>query len=247
MGFPIIPLQYQNFFGNKQLLLEKMGELTTDLYGLSTCTSAWSCPTDKPNLIPAMFIPHPYFPFVNMERRRITIAEGRFNIIGEFAGIDGFSTVPIYELCLGLGEEPIETHPNFVQFAGTPDAPINGAIFVDFETGQFSTDPSRAIFDKFTIINPSTNQLNQFAGISTYFAPNQMVWRQRYYARDRPSDISRVGHVMTPEGPFPYIGGGYGQNWLYQGVTYEQRGVCFSVSREWRASGWRGWDYTIYG
>lgn len=243
LGFPSLPLKYSNLFGNTGLVIEKQGELTTDLYGLSTCTTLWKCPTTSPQSIPKMFSQHPIYTFVNMERRRVSIESGYFVIAGEYAGVDGGTSASVFELCLGLGEEPIETHPRFNDFAGSPSSPANGAKFVDFETGKLTTDNERGMFDKFSPYVGGS--LNEFGGISSYLDMGQAVWRERYVSVFRPGDISFVGHTQYPSGPVPNLGGG--QNWLYQGVTYEQRGLCFTISREWRASGRRGWNSDIYG
>lgn len=248
MPFPLIPLQHSNIYGNTGLITESPGELMTDLYGLSTCTTVWKCPTTHPEYIPPMFAFHPLYPFVNMERRRVTIQGGFFIITGEFAGIDGGQTVPIYELCLGLGEDPIEVHPKFIStLGGTPSAPLNNAIFVGPD-GSKSADDATGRFDYFPR-QLSDGSDNPLGGISSFLDMSQAVWRERFYTTARPSDMSFVGHIESPEGPVPALGtiGGSVQNWLLQALTYEQRGLCYSVTKEWRASGFRGWNVDIYG
>lgn len=244
-GFQSIPLKYSNLFGTTGLVIEKQGELTTDIFGLSTCTTVWRCPTTSPDQIPTMFSTHPLYSFVNLERRRVSIESGYYIIQGEYAGVDGGTSAPVYELCLGLGEQPIETHPKFTQFAGSASAPANSAKWVDFETGKVTQDNTRGVFRLFSAYLDDGSTPNDFGGISTYLDMSQAVWRERYVSVARPADISFVGKIMYPEGPVPALG--QGQNWLYQGVTYEQRGLCYTISKEWKASGLRGWNQDIYG
>jgi hypothetical protein len=224
------------------LIVESPGEVHTDIYGLETCTAVFKAPQDRPDLIPPMFAYHPVFTYLNMERRRVSITPGYLIITGEFAGIPG-GTIPIYELSLGCSDEPIETHPRFIsEIGGRPSAPMNGAIFIDPSTGRVTASDAVGVFDHFKLTISGT--LNPLAGISAYLEAAQMCWRERYCATSRPSDTTVVGHIQSPAGPAPNPPSG--GNWLYMGVTYEQRGNCFFITREWRASGRRGWNELIY-
>lgn len=190
-----------------------------------------------------MFSVHPLYTFLNLERRRVSIENGYYVINGDYAGVDG-TTLPIYELCLGLGEEDIRTHPNFELIAGTPSSPLHGAIFVDKEDPTtITTDNDRGVFDKFQAY--VGGELNPKGGLEAYLDASQAVWRERYVSRSRPGDIAFLGRTSFPEGPVPGLGSG--GNWLYAGATYEQRGLCYTVSKEWRASGRRQWDSDVYG
>ena len=57
-------------------------------------------------------------------------------------------------------------------------------------------------------------------------------------------DFGDVGCVDFPEGNAPQLP--TGRNWLYVGLVWEQRGLTYSVKKEWRASGRRGWNNDIY-
>jgi hypothetical protein len=243
-----------NYFGNPGLVIEILGEINTDLYGLSTGTLTAKCPQNRFDLVPPLFSYHPVFTYLNVERQRIQIKDGFLWITLDYAGILGGQTEPIYELCLGLGEEPIETHPNFVvnvsgsgdgqPLAGKPSAPYHGAYFVDSQTGRKTTDDATGVFDRFQG-HLDDGSPNPFAGISSYLEFSQAVWRKRWYATFRPSDIIFLGKVMSPEGPAPALGGN--RNWIYQSLNYEQRGIVYGITKEWKASGFRGWNPNIYG
>lgn len=247
-------LIHTNYFGNPGLVIEVIGELNTDLYGLSTCTLTAKCPQNRFDLVPPLFSFHPVFTYLNVERQRVTIKDGYLSINLEYAGISGGQTEPIYELCLGLGEEPIECHPNFVvnvngagdgqPLAGTPSAPVHGAIFRDAQ-GRISGNDATCTFDRFASHLPGGAPNPLFAGITSYLDFSQAVWRKRWYSTARPGDITFLGRILTPEGPAPFLGSG--REWLYQSLNYEQRGLVFGITKEWRASGRQGINRNIYG
>jgi len=221
-------------FGNEGLIPEDPGELMTDIFGLSTVTTIWKCPIDRPNLIPGMLVAHPIYTFAHMERRRIQMGQGYYIITGDFAGVDGGTSIPIYELCLGVADEPIVTHPKFISdIGGTPSAPKNGAIFLGPD-GQISSDDA---VGQFSYFNHSTNE---FVGIESYLAADQMTWRERYVSVTTPSS-SNVGFISSPPGGAPSA-----VNWIQISANFEQRGLAYFITNEWRASGRRGWSSTIY-
>jgi hypothetical protein len=238
-----------NTYGNTGLIIESPGEVVTDLYGLETCTAVFKIAANADNLnsklslVPPMFSYHPIFSWLNIERRRIGISPGYLVVTAEFAGISG-STVPIYELDLGLSEEPIETHPKFVtDIAGTASAPLHGAIFVDEGTGRITSDNAHAVFSRFQSV--ISGDRNEFAGISAYLDFSNAVWRKTQLQTFQPTDMTLLGTIQFPAGPAPGLG--FGQNWVYAGLTFIQRGLVYAVKQEWRASGRRGWNTTIYG
>jgi hypothetical protein len=236
-------LDNSNYFGNRQLVIEELGEISTDLYGLSTCTVTAKCPWNRLDLVPNLFSYHPIFTYMNVERQRVRIKDGFLWITLEYAGVPG-NTSPIFELSLGLGSEPIETHVKFgTHIAGSPSSPLNGAIFRDPSTGNITDDDSIGVFDTFAA--RVSGSVNLYAGIRSFLDFSQATWRMRFYTTARPTDISSLGKIVSPEGPAPGLGGN--RNWLYQGLTYEQRGIVYGVCKEWKASGFRGWNSVIYG
>lgn len=232
---------HNNQYGNTGLITESPGDLHTDIYGLETCTAVFKCPMDNFSLVPPMFAFHPIFTYLNMERRRVSITPGFLVITGEFAGIPGGTTTPIYEISIGLADEPIVTHPKFTNYiGGRPSAPLHGAIFLDQE-GEITSDDSLGQFAYFQHTQGGIQ--NEFAGIDSYLAADQVVWREKYYSTQRPVITQQVGYIMQPSGPVPSVAG---PNWLFTGCTYEQRGLVYFVCNEWRNSGRRGWNNLIY-
>jgi len=82
---------------------------------------------------------HPLDNRLTLEKAEMDYTEGEGSVVATYTGMDtanldpsadGTQTVPVYSFDYGLSEEPIETHPKFAATAGTPDAPINGAVFM---------------------------------------------------------------------------------------------------------------------
>ena len=138
---------------------------------------------------------------------------------------------PVWFLKRTPSEEPIETHPDFKDFAGTASTPLNGAEFD--ETG---------LFKGFRV--PSTGT-NVFGGISKYleFAATVTKTSVKVTSPDTSEIIPRIN---TPTGaPFtiPTI---TDRTWMKTDFTLTQRGAGFEVYEEWTMSGQRGWNTTIY-
>jgi hypothetical protein len=213
-----------NYFGKSGLFLESFGQLHTDIYGLSTATAAWVSPIDQ-MLWPDILSPHPIWTFLHMERRTVSVEYGFVRTIGEYAGFE-LHPVPVVEYSTGVNEEPIQTHPNFADFAGTPSAPQNGAIFINPATGELSTDDGTGVFQEFW-----SNPPNDFAGQTTYLMP-VLVMRTTTIDSSPTASTGQVGHLQ----------GGM----LCTNVTVSQRGIVFQTTVELRGGGPRGWNSQIY-
>lgn len=131
--------------------------------------------------------------------------------------------------------EPIESHINFVDFAGTPESPENGAVF-DQSTGGF------------LYFAPVVDgALNEFAGIRSYYMPIATL-RNNTIENAWPgsSEINSIGTITSPSGSAPNLGGN--RNWLYSGLVVRNIGnIYYEVQRIFAGSGPRGWNDTIYG
>lgn len=234
-----------NYYGLTNFL-EDQGRLTTDIFGLQTCTARFKYPAGIGFIgAPSLFDPHPNYSWLHLEHQEIDVAPGFTIFTNGYAGIAGglSESTPIYEMSLGVSEEQIQLHPKFItSIGGRPSAPLNGAIFVDFETGKKTTDDARGVFQEFLGI--VGGERNLLGGISAFLSPNEFTWRERKVSNARPFDVSQVGYISTPVGPAPSVN--FPRNWLYMGVSYEQRGLSYFINREWRASGRNGWNQIIY-
>lgn len=220
-------------FGKDALVPEEPGDVVTDLYGLETCTSVYKCPADRLDLVPALFSAHPYFTYLHIERLRKRWQDGFLIITADYAGVNGTSA-SIFELSVGVQDDPIVQHPKFVgSIGGTPSNPLNGAVFLGPD-GRISTDDATGQFAYFPVDS-------DFAGIDSYLAADYVTWRQRFVT-DSLIFYNNVGFIDTPNGSPP----AGTSNWILLSVNIEQRGICFFVTAEWRAGGRRGWNTTIY-
>ncbi len=204
--------------------LESYGQLHTDIYDLSSATAVWVSPADR-MVYPLMGSVHPIWGFLSMERRTVSVEYGYCRCTGEYAGFEG-KPQEVVEWSSGVSEEPIQTHPKFANFAGRPSAPLNGAIFIDFETGAKTTDDSRGVFEKFW-----SNPPNSFAGVTSYLVP-VLVKRSTQVASQPTAYTSQVGKLN------------FGM--LCTNVTINRRGRVYQTTVEYRGAGPRGWNTSIY-
>ena len=180
--------------------------------------------------------------FPNMSLTRRTGQRGKpgwWTVNYVFEGFLISAPDPTYELTTSLSQEPIQTHPDFATFAGTPstDPPINGSVFVDPDTG-FESRKSNAIWKEFAFKGTA----NEKAGIESYLAPG-CEWRETKFQTTEPTGICDVGTIENPAGPNPTLSG---RDWLAWGETYVRRGYVYQVTSTWRLSGRNGWDTDIY-
>jgi hypothetical protein len=211
------------FFGKSGLRLESYGQLHTDIYGLSTATANWVSAIDAS--LSRYLLAASYLDISSHGKRTVSVEYGLVRTIGEYAGFEGIP-VPVIEYCTGVNEEPIQTHPNFGDFAGTPSSPQNGAIFVDPSTGEISSDDAVGVFERFW-----SNPPNAFSGVSSWLMP-VLVQRTTQIGPSPTAYTGMVGHLQ----------GGL----LCTNVTVSKRGIVYQTTVELRAGGPRGWNTAIY-
>lgn len=195
---------------------------------------------------------HPYQPHLFMEQQTLIYGANGATLQCSYAGVEySWLEKPTYELILGMDESPIETHVDFKSdLAGTPSEPLNGALFLDPETGSISTDDATGVFDRFAPI--VDGDLNPKAGVEA-FLDMVATYRESYVSYYLP-EAGGFGRISSSV-PGPGFRGSTGKrNWLYVGFTYRRRGapdgapseVMYEVTKEWKFSGRRGWDSDIY-
>lgn len=169
---------------------------------------------------------HPYDGRLTAYKRRVQrLKTDKVRITLSFIGIISDPTPWIIEHPGGSGQDPIETHPDFTTFAGTPSAPQNGAKF-DAETGEF-----------IGFTNPS----NSLAGVTSYIVPSVIV-NASYYTHFSP----QLGNVGKLSGFPPIYAPPNVRNWLLIGMPYKQIGNLFQVTAQFLGSGPGGWNRRIY-
>lgn len=239
------------YYGNdRSLIVESYGTLNTDYTGLATATAIYTTRRDQWSRFPNIYTKHPIFSFMLMSSRKVSIDGAFARAECEYGGFqadqneNGGFTPPVYELVVGMSEEPITVHPKFTtNIAGTPTAPLNGAVFINVKTKDVST-----------VITPTTNAGwrfyeweydSKYYGVERYLDAGNVTWRKTQNAYYTYTAISRAGTVETPEGPAPRLN--QNRNWLNMGTTITRKGAAVQMVTEWRASGRRPWNSTIYG
>lgn len=141
-----------------------------------------------------------------------------------------------------LSKEPIETHPDFEEFAGTPDSPVNNAIFND--DGTFSH------FKSVEEDCPLTETGQTKFGVKYYLEPSLTVEQTKYKASET-YDKPDTGKIEDPESIDCY---GETKNislknrdFLVTGETASPFGKGIKTTKTFLASGYNAkWNDEIY-
>jgi len=191
---------------------------------------------------------HPIDIRLAIETLKTSYGPGICRITANYTGMEDNSaddSEPVYSLNVGTQQEPIETHPDFATFAGTPSAPLNKAVFIDAQNNEVTAanpadpaDNEKYKFSRFQLDSP-------LKGLDSFLDSTNTTWTQKYTSSVKPSDGGDVGEIDSnlPGNP-PSFGGN--RNWLYTGMAFDQRAHVYSITRSWRLSGKDGWKSQIY-
>lgn len=213
--------------GNPGLHLQPGWTIDEDEHGLMTGECSWEGDIAYYGAYQTGLL-HPYDARLTSYRRRVTrLSADKCRITHSFIGLKYDPTPMFIEHPGGSGQEPIETHPDFTDFAGTPASPKNGAKFDD-ETGEFIG---------FTDIE------NSLAGVRSYIVPSVLATLS-YYTHYVPNlaYVARISHFYPPD----LIRPPNVRNFLLVGMPYRRIGNLFQVSMQLLGSGPRGWNTKIY-
>lgn len=216
----------------------------TDRYGVDTITMKVAIPDAElsSGIVMGINSSHPRFSSTLLTRRSgVRSTPSVWTITYIFEGFLFEMPQPYYELQGSLGEEPIESHEDFITvIAGKPSAPLHGAVFVDPETGEITTDDAKGVFREFAATVGGL--VNEKAGLESYLEPGA-EWREISFSTTRPNTLSNLGRINAPSGPNPSASG---RNWMYWSETYTLRGFIYQRTRTWKLSGRNGWDADVY-
>jgi hypothetical protein len=202
--------------------------------------------------LPALGSTHPLNSSIWMESRVLLQTPNGLRADCRYAGAEEANfNIPQYELTISMQEQPIETHPRFVShLAGTAATPLNGAIFIDPQTGTPGTVNARCVFERFAPVLTGGGK-NPKGGLEAFLAPT-VTYRQNYVSGS-PASGSDFGKISSSVPGPGYPGTTASRDWLMIGSTYQRRGspaggtyVVYEVSNEWLLSGPGGWDNDIY-
>lgn len=242
------------YYGKNGIITEDPGTLVTDRTGLCTCTATFKIRLNLWSQLPNVGAGHPIFDFILMEKRELVLKGPWAIATCSYAGVaftdeNGPEGQIVYELCSGVSEEPIETHPDFdKKIGGTPMAPENGANFRNIADGSIANKAKKAstndgyVFENFDLMVGAAK--NDFAKIESYLEAGQLTWKKTWAAKASAEDLSNVGRIERPPGGAPRLPAK--STWLNMGITSTKRGSAYTMVQEWRASGRRGWNERIY-
>lgn len=225
----------RNKWGDDSMVKQGGSGIAEDGNGLLTSAIAWQGDAAKRTSIPIIGDKHPDDHRLRAHRRdREIIGLGRERWTVHFIGISQDPTNPVVNWPGGYGREPIETHEEFADFAGTIAAPLNGASFRPFPSA-----PDKHEFAGFL------DTLNKKYGIQDFYKASDAV-SVTYWTAKFPSLPTRMTRYKPTLKGFRAPAGV--KNWLYTGSPYRQTpdGALFQVTEQFLGSGALGWDSDIY-
>lgn len=164
---------------------------------------------------------------------------------------DSIGSYAVYKCATIANKEPIQTHPRFTFFAGTRDAPVNGAVFDinnNFERFKPYISAGEKITENGAQTTASTTKKNRKCGVSDYYMPIVRFEETKLVTKENLANlVEQLTYVeedmpnsdLRPEWPL--------RTWLLTKCDPEWVAhQVFRLKREWSLSGPRGWDGDIY-
>ena len=178
---------------------------------------------------PKMGAPHPY----NKDARIIAITlvgnKTSYDYDVQYFGLTANPSRPVYSYYSSLSEEPIETHPNFIDFGGTADSPKPGAVF-----------DADGLFLGF-----SDEAGDDLTGVRGYLTGSPSI-RKTWFTTQAKKGLEDIGETRTIKpGVIPGIDEdttALKTNWSSRpiGLTY------YEITEEFLLSGMGAWNPIIY-
>jgi len=188
----------------------------------------FECDISYFNNLPRMKAPHPRDTRCELYNREITyMGLQKVRMVGSYFGLISKKTDPIISYTPNTDKDPVETHPLFQDFAGTKDAPINGAKFDD-ETGEFLGFFDASVKDLFGVrgyLNPSTMIALTYWQSSVPSLSKRMTIRTSVPGFKKPPDV---------------------KDFLLLDMPYRQIGSFYQVTEQILGSGPNGWSTKLY-
>lgn len=217
--------------GDPTPFLQPDGEIVIDEYGIMRGTASFEFDAVYlPILTPQVSIDvHPKDSRLTCYEVNVKFSrQSKALVTASYIGLLYDPSPAKIEFSGGSGQDPIETHPDFIEFAGTPEDPENGAKF-DEDTKEFL-----GFFDK--------QNAPEFAGVRSYIVPSFTV-NYSYYTTSTPS-ISSIGKIYS--GVPGFRSPANVKNYLLVGMPYRQTANIYFVTKQFLGSSGEGWNRTIY-
>lgn len=223
--------------------------------GVSSAVLSFYAPWDRAVALVAAVRTHPTYPWLIRDGDADISKEpgGHALITINYKGVDpdgaadssgsggenSDGEIVTFSLSSSASTEPIETHPQFSDFAGTRANPQNFATFEpDGLFHGFKSDPDSVV--------PTRK-----CGVRSYMVPGLIYRRTRVIpkANKNKFPVSTKNLMKIDEPPSsPLLPATEGENrWLKVELNAEAVGEGLRVTEGWQLSGERGWDEDIYG
>jgi hypothetical protein len=207
-------------------------DIEIDRYGVAGATEYYWGPYNLAVGFILGKISHPLYPWLRRSKGVVSRQEANYAEVRiTYAGVPPNTLQKTYRTTGATSTEPIETHPQFSDFAGTPSNPANGAKFD--ENGKF-----------IGFVDPS----NSKCGIRSYLS-GSITFEETTVLGNLASgnNLSQLGKISSPPSHPCRPSTPGGRNWLLVSGTAEQIGETGGkVTKAWRLSAKRGWDNNIY-
>jgi hypothetical protein len=231
------------FWGGEDIITESVS-VNVDEVGVCEVVQTMLCKDEsavrkaldvKPEDMPVPLF-YPYVKATSADR----IEAGMWKVTRTFSAViseDSDALFKVYSCETIANHEPIQTHPDFLLFAGIPTAPKNGAVY-DLQSGDFM---------RFAPYLPDGTK-NRKAGITDYKVPIISFSEVRIVFEDELASYVRGSGFVDDSPPdHPLRPRFKKRNWLL--VQCDPEWVTeqtYRLTRKWACSGPRGWDRTIY-
>lgn len=222
-----------------------------DKTGLWTARQVFYCQkTLFTTLVPERGDEHPDFDYLIAEEVSVTEEEGKWMKIevtyygalgtgGTEADIEA-ANPPEYTRDITLSEEPLETHPRYVDALAVDD--IREAVELAKNPPKEEDGTLQAVDQTgWDALKVELYELLQ-GGQESYREP-RLVYRKRWVSTSDPG-ATNAGKIQTPDGTPPTLPAGY--NWLNAGERSTQRGNIYENEVIWESSGRGGWNTDLY-
>lgn len=161
-----------------------------------------------------------------------------------YSGFDPEGTGTELTISAALSQEPIDTHPDFEEFAGNPDKPKNGAEFNDDKTFKgFRVD-----------VECPKEEENNKAGVKSYLVPSIVCEATEQLASKSNLNLGEIGKIKSKVPKHNPPGSNKSsspptfskRDWLIVGEAVEGVGKQMIKKTKYRLSGEGKWNEDIY-
>jgi hypothetical protein len=169
--------------------------------------------------------------------------DGKYAGVGVVGAEDEEEVVnpPRYTLNTSLSEEPLETHPRYVDNLTVEEIQVASKLAkdppVDENKEPIAVDtsdwPAEAV-ELYDLLR---------RGVESYRDP-KVTWTKSWVSTSQPGSLNDVGEIDTPEGSPPSVAAG--RNWMNMGLNSSETAGIYENEITWELSGRGGYLAVLY-